>query len=164
MRRLVLLLLAALVGSTAAPAAAVPPEKFPVEPSQFTIEGICDFDVDVTDVRVHANSLVFFGREGEVKKVILAGNFVTRYTNASTGTSITVNISGQFFQTPNPDGSLTLLAHGRNILFTVEPEPFMVFRSGRVVATLTFSEEVGLEIVINEVSGRGFDVCEALAG
>jgi hypothetical protein len=39
------------------------------------------------------------------------------------------------FMTPNPDGSLTVAAHGRNLIYTVDPEPFTVFHRGRAVLT-----------------------------
>jgi hypothetical protein len=163
MRRVLFVLLTALLGSAAAPAAATPPERFKLEPIEFTIEAICDFDVEYAEARVHGNNLVFFDAEGDVTKAIIAGNFVTTLTNAATGASLTLNISGQFFITPNPDGSQTLVAHGRNLFFTVAPEPFLVFHGGRAVLTITFTED-SVELVLNEVSGKGFDVCEALAG
>jgi hypothetical protein len=163
MRRVLLVLLTALVGSGAVPAAAAPPERFKLEPSEFTIEAICDFDVEYAEVRVHANSLVFFDAAGDVTKMIVSGNFVSTLTNAATGASLTLNISGQFFITPNLDGSLTLVAHGRNLFFTDAPEPFLVFHVGRAVLTVTFTEDT-FGLVLNEVSGKGFDVCEALAG
>jgi hypothetical protein len=167
MRRILLLLSTVLVvlvsaGLVADPAPAARPEKIRLEPSQFTIEGICGFPVELHDLVVRANIMLFFNRHGELSKIIIAGHYSTKLTNAETGTAITLNLSGQFIQRPNPDGSFTLFAHGRNLFFTLAPEPFMIFRGGRVVATLTFSEEAGLEIVINKVSGRGFDVCEVL--
>jgi hypothetical protein len=159
MRRLLILVLTTFVGLTAASAAAgSPPERFTLEPLEFTIGGICDFDVDYAEVRVHAHHRVFFNASGEVKKEIISGNFVATLVNAATGTSLTLNISGQFLVTPNPDGSLTLLAHGRNLFFTDLPETFFRFHRGRAVVTIN---ESGL--VLEELRGKGFDVCEALA-
>ena len=163
MRRLLLILLTAILGSAAPLAAAAPPERVKLEPAEFTIEGICDFDVEYSEVRVHGNSLVFSGREGDFTKAITSGNFVATFTNATTGASRTLNISGQFLFTPNPDGSQTLAAHGRNVLFTVAPEPFMVFHVGRAVLNISFTDD-SVEFVFEEVSGKSFDVCEALAG
>jgi hypothetical protein len=131
MRRVFFLFLTVVIGSVATPTRAQQPERFKLEPIEFTLQGICDFDVQVNDLRVHANNLVFFDKEGDVSKAIVAGNFVTRYTNSVTGASLTLNISGQFFITPNPDGSQTFALHGRNVLFTVEPEPLLIFHRGR---------------------------------
>jgi hypothetical protein len=158
MRRLLILVLTTFVGWTAASAVASPPERFTLEPLEFTIEGICDFDVDYAEVRVHAHHRVFFNASGEVKKEIISGNFVATLVNAATGTSLTLNISGQFFVTSNPDGSVRLLAHGRNLFFTDLPEPFYRFHRGRAVVTIS---ESGL--VLEELRGKGFDVCEALS-
>lgn len=159
---LLVLLLTSFVGGTAASAAAVPPERFKFEPSQFTIGEVCDFDVEYAEVRVHGNGLVFFDASGDVRKTIISGNFVATLVNAATGTSLTLNISGQFVITPNPDGSQILVAHGRNLFFTQVPEPFFRFHRGRAVLTITGPEE-GFGLVLDEVRGKGFDVCEALA-
>ena len=161
MRRIFLSLTIAI--GFAASAAAEPPLRFRVEPVEFTLTGVCSFDVHVSDVRVHGNDLVFFDSQGDVSKEIVAGNFVTTYTNTATGESLTLNISGQFFITPNADGSLAYAAHGRNVLFTAEPEPLLVFHRGRTDLTITFTEE-SFELVIHELRGQGVDVCEALAG
>jgi hypothetical protein len=159
MRRVLILVLVTFVGWTAASAPAAPPERFKLEPSAFTIGGICDFEVEYAEVRVHGHELVFFNRSGDVRKTIISGNFVATLVNAATGTSLTLNISGQFVITPNPDGTLRLVAHGRNLFFTDVPEPFFRFHRGRAVLTIT--SEFGL--VLDEVRGKGFDVCKALA-
>jgi hypothetical protein len=162
MRRLVLILLTALLAFAASPAAAVPPERSKLDPAEFTIEAVCDFDVEYSEVRVHGNEIVFFDQGGDLAKAIIAGNFVVTLTNAETGSSLTLNISGQFFVTPNPDGSQTLVGHGRNLFFTVTPEPFFVFHVGRAALTISFTEE-SVDLVFNEVSGKGNDICDALA-
>ena len=159
MRLVIVLLLTTFVGWTAASASAVPPERFKLEPSAFTIGAVCDFDVEYAEVRVHGNGIVFFNASGDVTTTIISGNFVATLVNAATGTSLTLNISGQFVITPNPDGSQSLVAHGRNLFFTDVPEPFFRFHRGRAVLTIT--DEFGL--ILEEVRGKGFDVCEALA-
>jgi hypothetical protein len=164
MRHLLPVLVICVLSASAAPAAGAPPDRFKLEPSgSFTLPGLCDFDVEIEEVRVHGNSIVFFDQDGVETRSIVNGNFVARITNLDTGKSLLLNISGQFTFTSNPDGTLTLEAHGRNLFFTAEPEPFLVFRGGRAVLTITFTEE-SVELVFVEVSGMGFDVCEALAG
>jgi hypothetical protein len=51
------------------------------------------------------------------------------------------------FMTPNPDGSLTVAAHGRNLFYTVDPEPFTVFHRGRAVLTASVSGEWDVVLV-----------------
>ena len=68
MRRLLLILLTALLGSAAPLAAAAPPERVKLEPAEFTIEGICDFDVEYSEVRVHGNSLRGARREASATR------------------------------------------------------------------------------------------------
>ena len=144
-------------------AAAQKPLRFNIEPVEFTLTAVCGFDVEVSDVRVHGNDIVFFDSQDNLTKEIVAGNFVSTYTNATTGESLTLNISGQFFFTQNADGSLAVAGHGRNVFATAAPEPLLVFRRGYSGATITFTEE-SFELVLNETRGGGFDVCEALAG
>ena len=164
MRRLPLVLLTAVLAASAAPAAAAPPERFKLEPAgAFTLTGLCDFEVEIEDVRVHGNSIVFFDTDGVETRTILNGNFVSRLTNLETGKSLLLNISGQFTFTSNPDGSLTLTAHGRNLFFTGDPEPFLVFHGGRAVLRATFTEET-FELVFVETSGTSTDMCAVLAG
>jgi hypothetical protein len=107
MRRINLVLAAALVGSAVAPASAAGPIHIKLEPNpSFVVTGACAFSAEYTDLRVHGNLLDFVDRAGEFKKTIIAGNFVVRVTNLETDNAITLNISGQFIFTPNPDGSL----------------------------------------------------------
>jgi hypothetical protein len=126
MRRVTLALFAALVvGATAAPASAAGPIRIKLEPSaQFIVTGACAFAFELVELRVHGNLLDFVDKAGEFRRTIIAGNFVIGVTNLQTEKSLTLNISGQFIMTPNPDNSLTLAAHGRNLFFTIEPEPF----------------------------------------
>src|SRR5688500_7048077 len=157
MRRVLILVFVTFVGWTAASAPAAPPERFKLEPSAFTIGEICDFNVEYAEVRVHGHEIVFFNRSGDVRKTIISGNFVAKLVNATTGTSLTLNISGQFVITPNPDGTMRLLAHGRNVFFTDVPEPFIRFHRGRAVVTIT--REFGL--LLDELGGTGLVGCEA---
>jgi hypothetical protein len=165
MRRVTVVLLAAFVAVFVTPTSAAGPIHIKLEPAavSLVVTGACTFGVEFTDVRVHSNLLDFLDKAGEFKRTIIAGNFVVKATNRETGKSLTLNISGQFLITPNPDNSLTFNAHGRNLFFTVEPEPFVVFQRGRAVLTATVGGEL-LALVFNEVSGQSVDICQALAG
>jgi hypothetical protein len=163
MRRVTVLLFAAFVAAFATTASAAGPIRIKLEPNpSFVFTGACTFGVEFTDVRVHGNLLDFLDKAGEFKKTIIAGNFVVKATNMETDKSLTLNISGQFVITPNPDNSLTFAAHGRNLFFTVDPEPFTVFTRGRAVLTATPSGEF-LALVLNELNGQSIDICQALA-
>ena len=163
MRRLAFVLVAALVGASVAPASAAGPVHIKLEPNaRFVVAGACVFGFELTELRVHGNLLDFVDRAGEFKRTIIAGNFVVGVTNLDTAKSLTLNISGQFFMTPNADGSLTIAAHGRNLFFTVDPEPFTVLHRGRAVLTATPSGDL-LALVFEEVNGRSVDICQALA-
>ena len=163
MRRVLLVLLTGALAVSASPAAGAPPERFKLEPAgAFTLPPVCEFDVEMEEIRVHGNSLSFFDKTGAETRSLLNGNFVSRLTNLETGKSLVLNISGQFTFTSNPDGTLTLTAHGRNLFFTDAPEPFLVFHGGRAVLTLTFTEE-SLELVFVETSGLSREMCAALS-
>ena len=164
MRRVTVVLLAAFVGVSVTPTSAAGPIHIKLQPNpSFVFTGACTFGVEFTEVRVHGNLLDFLDKAGEFKKTIIAGNFVVKATNIETDKSLTLNISGQFVITPNPDNSLTFAAHGRNLFITVDPEPFAVFTRGRAVLTATPSGEF-LAFVFNELSGQSIDICQALAG
>jgi hypothetical protein len=162
MRRLTFVVAAALVCAIAAPVSAAGPIHVKLEPNpSFVVTGACVFAYELTELRVHGNLLDFVDNAGQFRKTIIAGNFVVKVTNLETDNAITLNISGQFIFTPNPDGSLRLAAHGRNLFFTIDPEPFTVFHRGRAVLTVTPSGDM-LGLVFNEVSGQSLDICQAL--
>jgi hypothetical protein len=162
MRRATLVLFAAFVVGSAAPASAARPIHIKLEPSaHFIMTGACPFGFELIELRVHGNLLDFVDKAGEFRRTIIAGNFVIGITNLETNKSLTLNISGQFIMTPTPDGSLTLAAHGRNLFFTIDPESFTVLHRGRAVLTATASGEL-LALVFNELNGQSVDICQAL--
>jgi hypothetical protein len=161
---LTIVLLVAFAVLFAAPVSAAGPIHVKLEPSGSTVvTGACVFGVEFTEMIVHGNLLDFLDKAGEFKRTIIAGNFVVRVTNLEAGKSLALNISGQFIITPNPDGSLTISAHGQNLFFTVDPEPFVVFHRGRAVVNATVSGEL-LALVLNDLSGQSQNICDALAG
>jgi hypothetical protein len=164
MRQATLVLLAAVVAGSAAPASAAGPIHIKLEPSaNFITTGACAFGFQLIELRVHGTLLDFLDKAGEFRRTIIAGNFVIGVTNLETEKSLTLNISGQFIMTPNPDGSLTIAAHGRNLFFTIDPEPFTVLHRGRAVLTATASGDL-LALVFSELNGQSVDICQALAG
>jgi hypothetical protein len=152
MRRIIALLVATLaLLISAAPASAIAPERTRLEPLEFTIGGSCSFDVHYDELRVSGHALTFFNRNGDFSKAIVNGNWIVRLTNVETGESMRLNISGQFYIR---DG---FIAHGRNLLFHVFPEPIMVLSIGNSDVDLA----EGLSV--SRSRGQLIDVCAILA-
>ena len=163
MRLLTAVIFVALAGAWPRPVLAAGPTHVRLEPNpSFIVTGACTFAVEYLDLQVHGNLLDFVDKAGQFRKTIIAGNFVVKATNLETDASLALNISGQFVFTPNPDNSLTIAAHGRNLFFTIDPEPFTVFQRGRAVLTATPSGEL-LALVITDLNGQSTDICQSLA-
>ena len=152
MRRAIALFIAGLaLAISAAPVAAVRPEHSRLLPAVFPIFDACEFGVFYEEVRVSGHATTFFAAGGNVTKTIIRGNWIVELTNMETEESVRLNISGQFFIS---DG---FRAHGRNLLYTSVPEPFMVLAVGNVVLDLNN----GLEY--RNARGRIVDICARLA-
>ena len=152
MRRIIALLVATLaLLLSAAPASAIAPERTRLEPLEFTISGSCSFDVHYEELRVSGHALTFFDRNGDFSKAIISGNWIIRLTNVETGESLRLNISGQFYIRDS------FVAHGRNLLFHVVPEPIMVLAVGNADVDLA----AGLSV--SRSRGRLIDICAILA-
>ena len=153
MRRLIALLVAATaLAMSAAPVAAVRPEHSRLLPAVFPIFDSCEFGVFYEEVRVSGHATTFFNANGEATKAIIRGNWIVELTNMDTEETIRLNISGQFFIRD------TFRAHGRNLLYTSFPRPFMVLAVGNVV----LDQSNGLEY--RNPRGRIVDICARLAG
>ena len=83
---------------------------------------------------------------------IQTGKAFARYTNLSTGTSITYNISGPTRIIFHPDGSLTIIAPGPQLFFDS-------IHWGNIVGE--FSPDGELTLI--KVTGRTENVCAALS-
>jgi hypothetical protein len=152
-RRLIALLVAGIaLAMSVAPVAAVRPEHGRLLPAAFPIFDSCEFGVFYEEVRVSGHATTFFNAAGDATKSIIRGNWVVQLTNMDTEESMRLNISGQFFIR----GSFR--AHGRNLLYTSFPKPFMVLAVGNVV----LDSSNGLEY--RNPRGRIVDICARLAG
>jgi hypothetical protein len=153
MRRIIILMTAAVLAllASAAPALAIPPERTRLGPVEFTIFGACPFGVHYHELRVSAHATTFFDRHGEPSKAIINGNWVVRLTNIETEESLRLNISGQFYFRDR------FIAHGRNLLFHVFPEPLMVLAVGNADIDLSGG------LTVSRSRGRLIDVCGILA-
>jgi|Tabmets5t2r1_1033131.scaffolds.fasta_scaffold113104_1 hypothetical protein len=85
-------------------------EFIPAGPDVFA--GFCPFDVLVDPTQTKLYVMTFTDRSGEVVKLIASGVFKTRLTNATTGESIVVNISGPEHVRIDQDGNVTDVASG----------------------------------------------------
>jgi hypothetical protein len=76
-------------------ASADQPTRFPLSPGSFTISGACSFDVQVTLIASNEVETDFSNGAS-----IITGRLVDQFTNATTGKSLVVNISGPAFFSP----------------------------------------------------------------
>ena len=166
---------AALALVVAAPSAADRPIR---EPSpfgeSFTYDAgdPCPFPLTVSAVKDKVYSTLFFDKEGTFLRQQLAGSFLLELTNALTGKSIVVNVSGPTRVTENPDGSVTGVLCGLSFLHVNKiatapagiPIPSALITQGPSVIEVAFGPN-GLEReTVIEVPHQWFNVCDVLAG
>lgn len=108
---------APLILGTMLPALAAKPFREHLPPNNdLVIEGVCEFDVLLHDVRNELVVTTFFDRDGNVTKQIGAGALVVELTNLDSGESLVANISGPGVQTFQDD-VFTLKAEGNWLFF-----------------------------------------------
>jgi hypothetical protein len=124
----------------------------PFETIELPAGGFCSFAV-LVEIPEHNVIAKTFPPEPNGDVVQLStGRLVARYTNLSTGTSITYNISGPTRVTFHADGSVTLELPG--------PQGFISFINwGRMV--VEFSPD-GVLTIVKQV-GHTEDICAALS-
>jgi hypothetical protein len=80
---------------------------------EFTYSGACDFDILIQPTAINNEyTLSFVNENGVLVKQITTGALIETLTNAETGQSITVNVSGPGIFTYNSDGSMTIVLVG----------------------------------------------------
>jgi hypothetical protein len=166
MRRfLSLLAVVATAGlGVAAGAAADPPQKVPVPPlGDFTLSGVCPFDVGVhttaqnNHTRLYANG-VFAGE----------GLLMVELKNLKSGTTMAVNISGPGRFIPNADGTTSVRVEGRNLVFFF-PDQLAAGAPGALfltkgLATETVDSATGVPLQGSfATASSATDLCAALA-
>jgi hypothetical protein len=130
------------------------PTRSPVtfEPIEFAAGEFCSFAVAIDFPAQQYIATTFPPKPNGDVVEIQTGRVIARYTNLSTGTSVTYNISGPTRITFHADGSVTLELPG--------PQGF--FNSinwGRIV--IEFSPD-GVGTIIKQ-TGHAVDVCAALS-
>jgi hypothetical protein len=120
MKRLILVMLSLAAGGLVAPVAmADPPVRSPVQaPTDFTLPGVCTFDVGI-HVLVNKETQTTFG-DGTTK---ITGAFKVKYTNLSDPSKTMIdNNNGVLAFTPNPDGSTSVKVTGQGAIFFLPGE------------------------------------------
>jgi hypothetical protein len=137
-------------------------------PNPTVLEGYCDgFTAVVTFTKL--NQYIIQETTDPVTKVTtqrITGHATATVTNATTGKSVSFNISGPATVTINPDGSFSADAAGPNLLWTL-PEnsfrgvPTISYTTGHV----TFAVDASGQTTSYTLAGgaRQTDVCAILA-
>ena len=150
--------------ATATRAAADAPIIEPAPGEDFVIPAgeVGEFGISVHFLKNGERTITFLDEEGNFQWQLIVGALSYELTNLSTGESFVFNIPGPGLVTPNPDGSITLVARGPWVLF--DPFGTHIFNAGRVLLTDTVDPNTGiLHIETLSIVGHNFDLCEALA-
>ena len=141
--------------AVAPPVAATKPDRQFAPSAGVLISGFCDFDVQLDIVVNKEYATTFYDRDGNVVRVHIAGRFVNRLTNTTTGEAVEINVSGPGLFLSDEEG-LTVQARGRWLLFFAGE---FVVVSGHTVLRV---DAAGESIVSRR--GSQIDVCSLLAG
>ena len=98
--------------AAASSASADPPTRFPLGPTNGTLEGVCPFPIGFEDLQNTQVVTVF--SDG---RMTVTGAFKSRVTNLSTGEFVDLNAPGPITITPNPDGTLTVRGRGKTLFY-----------------------------------------------
>jgi len=125
----------------------------------FTLEDVCPFDVGVEIIENKEFITTFSGG-----RQLITGTFKVRVTNLDSDESLDLNISGPGVLVFNPDGSLTVDAHGTWLLWFF-PGNLGPSSPGQLfVNNGHFVETIGPGgISIDKQTGSQQDICAALA-
>jgi hypothetical protein len=124
------------------------------------------------DVRLEIQSArnrvarVFTDRDGNLVRVLSAGKGDTlTFTNDVTGERLVLTTGGSVSQiTPNPDGTLTFVGTGHNVILLFPsdtPGPATTLYVGRVIFTL--SGDNNDVFTLRSFTGTSTDICAALS-
>jgi hypothetical protein len=137
------------------------PDRFPLGPTDGTLEGVCPFPVGIEDLQ--NTQVVKSFSDG---RVTIGGAYKVRLTNLNTGKSADINAPGTITLIPNPDGTLTTIGTGRLLFYFLPGElgpgeaGGFFYLSGRIVEVTTpdYSEFFSVEH-----EGTSENLCVTLA-
>src|SRR5262249_1894107 len=157
-----LLIFTLLIVLVVAPAASADKPHRDVNPQDdFAIDDQCSFPVLGHVDGLEINTIFVDKGDNPVKQIVVfPGNTLT-FTNADTGTSITVRGTGSFQQRANADGSVAVKVTGHGF-FAPNPltgEPGLWYLNGHASATV---DADGNLISVDGVSGNMVDLCDQL--
>jgi hypothetical protein len=143
-----------LVGASAVPALAVPPDREFAFSGDFGLTGYCDFDISVEVLANREYSTTFFDQDGNVTRTQITGLYVLRLTNDDTGGWIVLNASGPG-KFVFDDTGLTVDGAG----------PWFLYFAGQLLyarGNVNLRVDGGGE-TITGISGNVIELCEVLA-
>jgi hypothetical protein len=126
----------------------------------------CSFPLRIDFSGGHRVDREFTDKNGNPVRILSAGKgFLETFTNLDTGVTVTYKTGGSVSQIiVNPDGSLTFVATGHNVIILFpedEPAgPSTILYLGRFVATVDPITFVG---TVQEITGTQIDICAALS-
>ena len=130
----------------------------PANAADFVFPSCPGFDVGLTPLTNHGNPI-----QAGPRAVLSAGSGTSVLDNESTGATINFLGAGAFKVVENPDGSLTLTAKGRVVLFLFRTDtggPATTIYTGGLVAMVSAD---GTFSVVSH-TGPTIDVCALLGG
>ena len=164
---LVLVVAGAIVAG-ASPAFAVQPTRVFSPASSFVVPssaagGPCSFAMNVSFDVDREYVTTFFDQAGDLVRLQIAGHLVETITNANTGESVTLNISGPATIVIDSSGLFHFTSRGAATFFNLSP-PFATLFVGHVRLDATLDPTTGI-FAFNVLSsaGREVDLCPILS-
>jgi hypothetical protein len=151
-----------LVLSMAGTVFASQPDRGPVGNTPFIVEGSCAFPVEVNQLADGEYIQTFYDRDGNARLYLVTGVLKVTVTNADTGASLTLNVSGPGQFVDNPDGSTTASGGGPWLYWAFDGDATgagMWYTRGYI----TFLIEPDGSNPIAQLPPNTMDVCAALS-
>ncbi len=125
----------------------------------------CSFALNIDFVGEFQPTKEFKDKNGNVVRTLSAGKGVAlTLTNSNTGATLSLKANGSVAHTTiNPDGSMTVVATGHNLIILFDTDipagPSTTLYVGKVVYTI----DAGGVWTLQQSSGKSTDICAALS-
>jgi hypothetical protein len=153
---------AALLAVTTTSVAAQQPDMSPAPLGSFDIVGSCPFTVHFNATVDGETLRIFFDRNGNIRLYQYTGPLVAQLTNAATGKSVTINVSGPAKLIDNGDGTISYSAWGVSVYWSYAGDALgagMWYTHG----PLYFLIATGGSNPVASLPSQSLDVCAMLA-